>query len=59
MSFNWLKTTELFWGKNRGKSARPPEEDDDDDDLPGPSAGATVGWLPFLKPRGFAQPQLA
>lgn len=48
MTFDLLKAAQRFRAKNRSKSARSDEDDDDDDDLPGPTASAVVGWLPFL-----------
>lgn len=41
--FGWVldvgsKATRSVWDRISGK------DDDDDDDLPGPNAGATLGW---------------
>lgn len=56
---DWIKTAERFRAITRGKATRPEDDNDDDDDMPGPSAGATVGWLPFFNPRGTTQLQPA
>jgi hypothetical protein len=56
---DWLKTAERFRAMTRGKAARPEDDDDDDDDLPGPTASAVVGWLPFFHPKGSTQLQPA
>ena len=47
---NWWKAAAFLKPGGTDSSARR-TDNDDDDDMPGPSASAVVGWLPFLKPQ--------